>query len=104
MGLRKKSKASKTTFDSITLTKGGLHDIGEMVSNVIMEALQQFTEENQMVLGALRTQIQEMHVHTPQAGTLSNNLVVRTVVAEEMLCTHMTNTIVLPERTLVTEN
>jgi len=54
VGPWKKSKASKTSFDLITLTKGDLHDIGEMVCNVTAEALQQFAEENQMALGALQ--------------------------------------------------
>jgi len=49
-----------------------------------------------MVLGALWVQIQELQVHTPLAGTLSATLVVGTTGAEEMLCTRMTNTIVLP--------
>lgn len=37
---RNKSKASKTSFDLITLTKGDLHDVGEMVHEVTTEALQ----------------------------------------------------------------
>ena len=53
LGLRKKLKASKTSFASINLTEGDLHDIGEMVCDVIAEALQQLTKENQVVLGAL---------------------------------------------------
>ena len=48
-----------------------------------------------MVLGALRTQIQELQVHIPQVGTLSTSL---------MLRARMTNTIALPEGALVTEN
>ena len=40
VGLRKKSKASKTSSDPITLTKGDLHDIGEIVRNATAEALQ----------------------------------------------------------------
>ena len=43
-------------------------------------------------------------MRTPQASTLSTSLAVGIVVAEEMLCAHMTNTIVLPEGALVTEN
>ena len=104
MGPWKKSKASKTSFDPITLTKGDLLDIGETVCDVTVEALQQFTKENQMVLVALWTQIQELQVHTPQAGTLSTSLAVGTAAAKEMLCACMTNTIVLPEGALVTEN
>lgn len=55
MGLQKKSKASKTSFNPITLIECNLNDIGEMVHNVTMEALQPFEDENQMVLGALLT-------------------------------------------------
>lgn len=38
-------------------TEGDLHDIGKTVCDFTMEALQQFTEENQVVLGALQAQI-----------------------------------------------
>lgn len=52
--MRKKSKASKTSFDPITLTKGDLHEIGETVRDVIVKALQQFVKEHKTVLGVLR--------------------------------------------------
>lgn len=57
-----------------------------------------------MVLRALQTQIQELQVRTPQAGTLSTNLAIGMTVVEKMMRVHMTNTIVLPEGALVTEN
>lgn len=60
-----KRKASKSSFDPITLTEGDLHDIGKTVRHVTTEALQQFKEQHQLVLGALETQIQELHVFTP---------------------------------------
>jgi len=41
-GSRKKSKATKTSLNPITLTEGDLHDIGDMVRDVTSEALQQF--------------------------------------------------------------
>lgn len=41
---------------------------------------------------------------TPQAGTLSTNLVVGTTIVEETLCTGTTNTIVLLEGALVVVN
>lgn len=56
-----------------------------------------------MVLGALRVQIQELQVCTPQAGIVSTSLALGTTVAKEMLRTWMTNTIVLLEGALVTE-
>lgn len=42
VGLQKKLKASKNSFDLITgtLTEGDLHDIGKMVRDVTAEALQ----------------------------------------------------------------
>ena len=43
-GLRKKSKATKTSLDPITLTEGNLHEIGDMVRDVTAEALQQFEQ------------------------------------------------------------
>jgi len=36
----KKSKVTKTSLDPITLTKGNLHDIGDIVRDVTAEALQ----------------------------------------------------------------
>lgn len=42
-------------FDLITLTEGDLHDIGEMVRDVTTEALHQFEEHHQIVLGGLQT-------------------------------------------------
>lgn len=104
VGQQKKSKASKTSFDLITLTEGDLHDIGETVRDITTEALQQFVEENTMLLGALWTQIQELQVCTPQAGILSTSLAVGTNAAEEILRACTTNTIVLPEGAFVIEN
>ena len=53
VGSRKKTKALNTSVDLITLTERNLHDIGEMVRDITVEALQQFEEKHQMVLGAL---------------------------------------------------
>lgn len=44
VGSRKKSKATKALLDLITLTEGDLHDIGDKVRDVIVEALQQFEQ------------------------------------------------------------
>ncbi len=104
VGPRKKTKASKTSLDPITLTEGDLHDIGETVRDVTAEALQQFEEQQQLVLGALQTELQELQVRTPQAGTVSTSLAIGTSAAEEMLRTRVTNTIVLPDGALTTEN
>ena len=41
-------------IDPITLTEGDLHEIGETVCDVIGEVLQEFMQEHQTVLGALR--------------------------------------------------
>lgn len=60
VGPRKKVKASKLSIESITLTEGDLHDIDETVYDVTNEALQEFMQEHQTVLGALRTQLQEL--------------------------------------------
>jgi len=46
-------KASKTSFDPITLTEGDLHDIDETVRDVTAEALQKFEEQHQLVSGVL---------------------------------------------------
>lgn len=104
MGPCKKLKVSKLSIDPIILTEGDLHDISETMCDVTTEALQNFTEENQIVLGALEAQIQELQVHTPRDGTLSTSLVVGTVVAEQMLRAWKTNTIVLPEGAPFTAN
>ena len=104
MGPQKKSKASKTSFDSITLTEGDLYDVGEMVRDITTEALPQFLKENKMELGALQAQIQELQVCTPQPGTVLTSLVVGTSAAKEMLRARMTNTIVFLDGALITEN
>lgn len=53
-GPHKKVKVSKMSIDPITLTEGYLHDIGETVPDVTINAIQNITEENLIVLGALR--------------------------------------------------
>ena len=53
VGLRKKSKASKVSLDPITLTEGDLHDIGDAVQDVTTEALQQFEQQQKLLLGAI---------------------------------------------------
>jgi len=95
---------SKLSIDLITLTEGDPHDIGEAVHDVTNEALQDFMQDHQTMLGALRAQLQELHVHPPPVGTLSTNLAIRSSVAEQMLCARMANTIVLLEGVLVTSN
>ena len=101
---QKKNKASKTSFNLITLIEGDLHDIEEMVRDVTVEALQQFEEQQKLVLGALRKELQELQVRTPQSGTLSISLTIDTLAAEEMLQTRVTNAVLLPNGALTTEN
>ena len=64
-GSQKKVKASKLSIDPITLTEVDLHDIGKMVHDAANEALQDFIQENQIVLGALRAQLQELQERPP---------------------------------------
>ena len=52
--MRKKVKALKFSIDPITLTEGDLYDIGETVRDVTNEALQDFIQEHQTMLGALK--------------------------------------------------
>ena len=42
---QKKTKASKTSLDPITVTEGYLHDIGETMRDATVEALQHFEEQ-----------------------------------------------------------
>ena len=84
-GPRKKVKDSKLDIDPITLTKSDLHDIGETVCDVTNEALQDFIQEHQTLLGALRAQPQELQVRPPQVGTLSTHLVAGSLASEQML-------------------
>ena len=100
---RKKSKASKTSFDLITLTEVDLHNIWETVHELTAEALQQLAKENQIMLGGLQAHIQELQVHTPQVGTVSTNLAVSTLAVEEMLHARVTNTIIMLDGALITE-
>lgn len=57
-----------------------------------------------MVLGALRAQIQELQVRTPQANTLLTSLAVGMTASKEILYARITNTIVLLKGALVTKN
>lgn len=43
-GSKKKSKATKTSLDPITLMRGILHNISDTVRDVTAEALQQFEQ------------------------------------------------------------
>jgi len=52
---RKKSNAMKTSLDLITLIEGDLHDIDDIVSDVTMEVLQQFNQQQQIIPGAIQT-------------------------------------------------
>jgi len=56
VGPRKKVKDLKLAIDPITLTKGDLYDIGKMVCDVTNEALYEFMQEHQTMLGALKVQ------------------------------------------------
>jgi len=104
VGLRNKVKASKLSIDPITLTEGDLHDISKMLHDVTNEALQDLIQENQIVLGALRAQLQDLQVCSPQVGTLSTNLTVGSMTIEQMLRVRMTNKIVLLKGALMTSN
>lgn len=50
----KKIKATKLPVDLIILTEGDLHDIDKTMRNVTSEALQDFIQENQIVMGVLK--------------------------------------------------
>jgi len=65
-GLWKKIKASILSIDPITLIKGDLHDISETVCDVTNEALHDFMQEHQTILGAIRLQLQDLQVHPPR--------------------------------------
>jgi len=41
----KKSKATKTSLELVTLMEDDLHDIGDIVRDVNVEALQQFEQQ-----------------------------------------------------------
>ena len=55
-GPRKNTKASKLDGEPITLTKGDLYDIGDIVHEVTREALPEAMTEQQNVLGVLQVQ------------------------------------------------
>lgn len=59
-GSIKKSKATKTSLDPITLTEGDLYDIGDTIMDVTAKALKQFERQQQDVLGAIQTGLQEL--------------------------------------------
>lgn len=49
-------------------------------------------------------ELQELQVHTPKAGTVSTSLAIDTSTVEKMLCTRVTNVILLPNGALTIEN
>lgn len=57
---RKKSKATKTLLDPITLMEGDLYDIDDIVRDVTMKSLQQFEKQKQVLVGAIQTGLQEL--------------------------------------------
>lgn len=103
-GSRKKYKATKTSLDPITLTEGDLYDIGDTVRDVTIEALQQFEEQQKIILGVIQIGLQELQTHALQAVTTSTNLASGTSKATEMLSTKASNAIVLPDGALTMEN
>ena len=52
-GSRNKSKDTKVSLDPITLTEGDLHGIGDTVRDVTTEALQQYAQQQQLLLGSI---------------------------------------------------
>lgn len=104
MGSRKKSKASKTSLDPITLTEGDLHDIGDKVWDVTAEALQQFEQQQHLLLGAIQMGLHELQTLTLQTGMVSTNIVIGTSEVAEMLHAKVSLAIVLPEGALTTKN
>lgn len=103
-GSRKKSKATKTSLDPITLTEGDLHDIDDKVRDVTTDALQQFEQQQQIILGAIHTSLQELQTCISQTGTMSTSLAISTSEAVDMLHAKASRAIVLPDGALTTEN
>jgi len=103
-GSRKKSKATKTSLDHITLTEGDLYDNGDTVRDVTTEALQQFEKQQQIILRAIQTGLQELQTHASQAGMVSTSLAIDTLEVADMLRMKASSAIVLPDGALTMEN
>lgn len=69
-----------------------------------MEALKQFEQQQQIILGAIQTGLQELQIHASQAGMVSTNLAIGTSQVVEMLCAKASSMIMLPDGALTTEN
>ena len=82
-------------IEPITLTEGDLYDISDMVCEVTREVLQESMREQQIMLGALRAQLQEHQGQPPQEGAIATYGTVGTSTMEQLLCTKMANNIVL---------
>ena len=67
----KKNKASKLDGEPITLTEGDQCDIGDTVFEVTREVLQEAMREQEIVLGVLTMQLQELQVRPPQQGMVA---------------------------------
>jgi len=64
VGPWKKSKASKTSLDPITLMEGPLNDIGDKVKDATVKLLQQFKQQHQQALGVIEMILCELQIHT----------------------------------------
>lgn len=60
VGSRKKSKATKTSLDPITLIEGELYEINDTVWDFTMETLQEFEKHYKILLMAIQTMLQEL--------------------------------------------
>jgi hypothetical protein len=101
---RKKAKASKLDGELITLTEGDLGDIGDTVREVTREAIDEAMTEQQIVLGVLRVQLQELGARASQPGTIATHGATGMSATEQLLQAKMANTIALPAGALITEN
>lgn len=69
-GSQKKSKASKSSLDPITLTEGELDDIIDKVRDATTELLQQFEQQQRQVLVAIQMRLHKMQIQNTQLRLL----------------------------------
>jgi len=70
---QKKTKASKLDRELVTLTEGDLGEIEDTVCEVTQEVFNEAMIEQQTMLGALYTQLQELEVQPSQSRIITTH-------------------------------
>jgi len=101
---RKKAKVSKTDSGVTTLTEGDLNDIENTVWDIARDAVDKAMLEQQIVLGELRTELQELGTRIALMSTSATQGVPGMIAAESLLKAQMAHSIMILAGSLITAN